>query len=188
MTMRLITYQPNPANRSTFVEFWSARYQYEKENLYDENIGRELTPKRILELFTWKNGTRLSGLKLASVKRNFVARRSELAQLSATENPEQFLKRFNAGGAIWRVFWLHCWCPLRFPIFDQHVHRAMRFIQTEESKEIPTKDPEKVLVYIRDYLPFHSRFAELDARAVDKALWAFGKFIAESNFPLQAVG
>lgn len=185
IAVQLIIYQPEWVSRNAFVEFWSARYQYGNGKLYDENIGRELTEKRILELFTWKNGILLSVNKLNSVTRNFVARRAELADVDANANVEQFLEVFNSGGAIWRIFWLHCWYPQRFPIYDQHVHRAMRFIETGRVDEIPKTDPDKIKTYTSEYQPFHDRFAGLDTRSVDKSLWAFGKFIKENNFPTQ---
>jgi hypothetical protein len=63
----------------------------------------------------------------------------------------------------------------------------MRFIETGVREEIPGKDPEKIRAYVENYMPFHARFDGLAQRAVDKALWAFGKFIGENNFPLKAV-
>lgn len=184
--MPMIIYQPLQANTTEFVEFWSLRYEYAEENLYTDNIGQELTEQRILDLYRWKNGTPLSGRKLESVHRNFVQRRSELAQFQPNESANEFLARFADGGAIWRIFWLHCWQPARFPIYDQHVHRAMAFIETGNPEEIPQYDPRKIEAYIQRYLPFHAQFAHIDGRAVAKALWAFGKFINEANFPMVA--
>ena len=45
------------------------------------------------------------------------------------------------------------------------------------------KDQDKIRAYVEQYMPFHARFDGLPHRAVDKALWAFGKFISENNFP-----
>jgi hypothetical protein len=182
--MPMIIYQPLQANQQQFIEFWSFRYVYAEENLYLNNVGQELTEQGVLELFQWKNGTPLSARKLASVHRNFVQRREELAQLQANVSANDFLAHFTNGGAIWRIFWLHCWQPNRFPIYDQHVHRAMAFICNGVPEEIPQYDPRKIEAYIDRYLPFHAQFAAFDGRAVDKALWAFGKFIKEVNFPV----
>ena len=180
----MFIYQPLQATLDQFVEFWSLRYAYIDEQLYINNIGQYLTEQRILDLFRWKNGTPLSNRKLASVNRNFIQRRQELIQLPPEENVTNFLNLFINGGAIWRIFWLHCWQPDRFPIYDQHVHRAMTFIQTGVAEEIPQYDPRKVEAYINRYLPFHSQFAAIDGRSVDKALWSFGKFLKEANFPV----
>jgi hypothetical protein len=184
--MQLITYEPVKADLRAFVEFWSARYTDYDDDFYEANVGQELTEVRILEWFAWKNGTPLSLLKRNSVLNNFVARRAELATIPADQTPTQLLGRFSAGGAIWRIFWLHCWQPSRFPIYDQHVHRAMRFIEAGVREEIPPKDPDKIRAYIDQYMPFHALFHGLPHRAVDKALWAFGKFIGENNFPSEA--
>jgi hypothetical protein len=72
----------------------------------------------------------------------------------------------------------------RYPIYDQHVHRAMRFIQTGARDEIPAADAQRINAYLDGYVPFHSLFAALDPRQVDKALWAFGKFLSENEFPV----
>jgi len=185
--VRLIIYEPVNADVKTFTEFWAARYTGYDDNFYHANVGHELTEARILGLFQWKNGTPLSGPKRTSVIRNFVARRSELDQIAADETASALLARFAEGGVIWRIFWLHCWQPARFPIYDQHVHRAMRFIQTGVREEIPEKDSEKIGAYISHYIPFHARFDGLPHRTVDKALWAFGKFVGENNFPEEAL-
>ena len=182
----MIIYKPLQVNRQQFVEFWSLRYEYAEESLYLNNIGQALTEQRILELYRWKNGTPLSDKKLASVHRNFVQRRDELAQLQPNDSANDFLAHFINGGAIWRIFWLHCWQPNRFPIYDQHVHRAMAFIENGTREEIPQYDPRKIEAYINKYLPFHAKFSAIDGRTVDKALWAFGKFINEVNFPVVA--
>ena len=57
-----------------------------------------------------------------------------------------FLRDFlsRPGGAIWRIFWLHCHYPNKFPIYDQHVHRAMACIIGMKSLEIPKKNQDKV--------------------------------------------
>ena len=179
-------YQAIEADQAQFVDFWSQRYEYAHEDLYDNNIGQELTEQRIVELFVWKNGTPLSERKRNSVSQNFVARRHELGQFQDNFNARDFFNHFENGGAIWRIFWLHCYRPEEFPIYDQHVHRAMAYIEAGEIEEIPNYDPRKIDAYIDRYLPFHQQFAAIDGRAVDKALWAFGKFINENSFPALA--
>jgi hypothetical protein len=181
--MPMLIYKPHRADSKGFVRFWSSQYWYGDDTRYEQNIGLELTEKRIQDLFEWKNGTPLSKLKQASLYRNFVERRAELDRLRKDENPEVLLAHFAKGGAIWRIFLLHCWQPKRFPIYDQHVHRAMAFLQTGEREEIPSYDPQKIESYCHRYLPFHAKFEGIESRSVDKALWAFGKFLKESRFP-----
>ena len=111
-----------------FVQYWSAEYDYATDSdLYTPHIGKQLTPETVRELFLWKNGSKLSVAKQQSVEQNYVGRLQELFDLSMDTPPAEFLKTFG-GGAIWRIFWLHCWQPSRYPIYDQHVHRAMTFI------------------------------------------------------------
>jgi len=193
----MLLYKPSYVPSTEFVDFWRRVYGNDEiEKLYSDNIGRELTEQRILDLFKWKNGTRLSNGKEASVRRNFVERRQELDQLQPDHTIENLLARFSEGGVIFRIFWLHCWRPDRFPIYDQHVHRAMAFILDGQPEEIPAADTPKTAAYINRYIPFHATFDSIDIpsvdraldRTVDKALWAFGKFLADNpNFPTAAV-
>jgi hypothetical protein len=185
--VRLLIYEPVKADLKAFIEFWAARYTGYDDDFYHANVGHELTEARILELFEWKNGRRLSEPKRKSVTRNFVERRSELDQIPRDEAASALLTRFSEGGVIFRIFWLHCWQPTRFPIYDQHVHRAMRFIEAGVREEIADKDLDKIRVYIDQYIPFHTRFDSMPHRAVDKALWALGKFVGENNFPDEAL-
>lgn len=168
-------------NVEEFVEFWSARYRYDSDDLYDKNIGKPLTQKRVLDLFRWKNGLPLSAEKQASVTNNFVAR-LDVVGVKGTETANDLLKRFPTGGAIWRIFWLHCIDRTRFPIYDQHVHRAMRFIQGAPG-EIPANAKKKLSTYQDDYMPFIRGLQAKDQRNLDKALWAFGKFLSQYAFP-----
>lgn len=184
--MPMFAYKPIPANRQQFVEFWSRWYDDAEEKLYIENIGKDLTDEqRVFDLYKWKNGTPLSASKRAAVQRNFIDRSKGMEPLPNNYSAQDFLARFDTGGAIWRIFWLHCCQPYRFPIYDQHVHRAMAFIEAGADEEVPKYGRQTIEAYTSRYLPFHAMFSGIDGRSVDKALWAFGKFIKQyqGRFP-----
>ncbi len=162
-------------SHAKFVQQWAPMYAYPLENNYDEHIGKDLSPDRIRALFEWKNGGILSGRKKDSVERNYVKRREELDALDPSTTAAAFLQRFAEGGAIWRIFWLHLWKPNLYPIYDQHVHRAMTWVQDRRPREIPRSDADKVSAYVNIYLRFYSDFSDINQREVDKALWACGK-------------
>ena len=172
--------QLEPSTPAAFVEYWKRYYNYENESLYDTHIDKPLTPNAIHDLFLWKNGGKLSKAKQASVERNYIARLSELETIPEETTAKQFLDRFNKGGAIWRIFFLHCWRPNRFPIYDQHVHRAAAVINTGGPEEITAwSDKRKVEAYLSMYFPWHEEFipANTTRRDCDRALWAFGRLI-----------
>ena len=183
--MKLFIYRPSAATPEQFVAYWSALYNATQDNtLYAPVVGQALTAEVVHQLFVWKNGSRLSGKKWRSVEDNYIARLEELRALPLDTNAETFLGRFSKGGAIWRIFWLHCWQPERFPIYDQHVHRAMSYIRGGRCEEINTwSDHTKISAYLHRYLPFYESFAGLEHRSVDRALWSFGKFVKNSRFP-----
>lgn len=179
----LIILTETSAGPSQFVDFWARRYHYagEADDLYTRNIAGPHTADSLRELFKWKIGHRLFEHSLPTVEKNFVGRIDDARKLSFDTDPRAFLREFGEGGAIWRIFWLHCW-DQRFPIYDQHVHRAMRYIEDFEIDELEGKpDREKITNYLDRYIAFVHRFDGIDAREVDRAVWAFGKFIRNWN-------
>lgn len=177
-------YREDPASPKEFVEFWGRQYQYPDESLYTEGLARPLTIDRIRQLYAWKNGGKLSRNKQRSVERNYIERLQDLNGMPLDTSARSFLDLFPSGGAIWRIFWLHIWQPQRFPIYDQHVHRAMSFIQRRSPEDLRQfSDNEKIAAYLERYLPFQHQFEGLDRRAVDRALWAFGRFVRDWEFP-----
>jgi hypothetical protein len=172
-----------------FVKFWAEAYNYSAgDSLYTKNIGQPLTEEGIRELFFWKNGGKLSKLKAKSVNDNFVSSISKLRTFPKDTPPDQWLNVFKAGGAIWRIFFLHIWNP-KYPIFDQHVFRAMKFIQTGEGLEIPSGDPKKVEFYLEKYLPFYfeleKEMKNPNPRNLDRALWKFGQILKRIKPPVK---
>jgi hypothetical protein len=183
--MKLISYVATIATKADFVSFWNNQYdllQYPEEP-YAKNLGK-LTEQSIMALFKWKNGGKLSALKEGSVRRNYISRVDEVRALGPEITAPAFLERFAEGGAIWRIFWLHCCRPV-FPMFDQHVYRAMRSIEEQASDELAGKsDTWKIELYLTQYLPFRRQFARLDQRKSDRALWSYGRFLKQWRFPL----
>ena len=175
------------ADRRTFVDFWARFYRYPKEEQYSENVGKSLTARRVLVLFEWKNGRPLSRAKKATVK-GFLSD-ARLPSRVDDESLRRYLLR--PGGPIWRIFWLHLQQPDRFPIFDQHVYRAMARVTGHNPREVPARPAAKIEAYLNDYLPFWRGFRDFDPRRVDRALWTYGKFVVgrlrdrESNCAIQ---
>jgi hypothetical protein len=173
-----------------FVEFWSAQWSakdrdQDRKN-YEPYIGEPLTCASLKALFTWKNQTNLSQNKQKTVER-FIYRLPELRCLSKDTDPKTFLETFAQGGAIWRIFLLHCWshsCGTRkYPIYDQHVHRAMSYICGGLREEIDGwKDSEKIGVYLGRYIRFFDHFRDEHPQKVDQALMVFGRFIKAYRF------
>jgi hypothetical protein len=160
-----------------FVRFWEQLYSGYDEDFYREKIGQPLTEKKqIVEWFEWKNGGKLSEAKTQSIHRNFTPQ-EHIAHDTDAGTLAAFLNK--PGGAIWRIFWLHLQHPRHFPIYDQHVHRAMAFMLNwpNRTSTIPAHNPTKVRNYLEVYRPFFNRFDDCDRRKVDRALWSFGRFL-----------
>lgn len=182
--------RPTIVGDNEFVDFWADQYRYSLEYLYENSISiKPFTDDAIRNLFLWKNGGKLSESKSESVERNYIQNKKH----ASVENAIGFVKEgqteeaaklardflindFPEGGAIWRIFWLHC-CDQRFPIYDQHVHRAMVFIKNGQLEELGAfSEEDKVESYLTKCRHFHSRFSG-EQRKVDKALVTFGLFL-----------
>jgi hypothetical protein len=158
---RFVVLRAERASAADFVSFWAARYDYPDYDVYKGNIGL-LTRGALLNLFEWKNGRALSEAKKRSVEQNYLDRLGYVRELGQIDG-RGFLNAFPTGGAIWRTFWLHCCHHLRHPIFDQHVYRAMIFLQEGDRDELERySDPEKIDLYLDRYSPFFGQFADLN--------------------------
>lgn len=189
---QLFIYTPSPPDSlRQFVEFWAERYHDPHELLYTGNINGPHTADGLAALFRWKIGNKLFSNKLPLLKRCFIDRLGEAGPLlkglggqAHREIACRFLNHFKDGGAIWRIFWLHCWDD-NFPIYDQHVHRAMTFIKDNGKKEELGKfnHSKKVQLYLDRYLSFFDEFPQMEDRKVNKAQWRFGKSLLDRSLP-----
>lgn len=162
-----------------FVEFWSARYPTVNEPTYQSNIGKQLTENRLLDLFKWKNNGPIAKHKLDSIRRNYIENKPIPPTIGDRNSLLAFIQK--PGGAIWRIFWLHCHDHSRYPIFDQHVYRAMCRMTVGHASEIPTTNAAKAKAYVDLYLPFLATFNYSDAKKIDEALWSYGKYLKGTN-------
>lgn len=165
-----LSFEINCLSIKEFICHWSDRYFYENEEKYDDNIGKPLTEESRLELFEWKNGSKLSAGKIRSVVSNYpLAFRGDLEG--------RYLDHKKTGGAIWNIFYLHCLFPQQWPVYDQHTHRAMIYIKTGGIKEIGNTKKKIYESYKNEYIPFLDSFDGYDGRKIDKALFSFGQFL-----------
>lgn len=202
---RIVICTVRPATLREFIEFWEARYfdgdqrQYGLEKLYTENIKGPHTIETLTELFKWKMGVFAFAKRIRSgLEQNFLSKIEKAKGLPPDISAIGFLQeQFPNGGVIARIFWLHCWYPIRFPIYDQHVHRAMVFVrsgQVNEADELSNhsdkKKIEQYLQYVSFFEPFRAVSEELynpesdgvPARKADRALVTFGLKLQSRSF------
>lgn len=153
-----------------FIDHWSSKYSYSDEYKYDNNVGKQLTEISLIELFEWKNGSIISKRKQKSIQENYPL------SFSGDES-WRYLNHKNSGGAIWNIFYLHCLSPSKWPIYDQHTHRAMKYIKYGLISEISITNKQKYESYKKEYIPFIRSFGQVDHRKLDKSLFAFGQFL-----------
>ncbi|MHB1100477.1 MAG: hypothetical protein ACYCZR_13075 [Burkholderiales bacterium] len=164
------TFKIEKNNLNEFIEHWSQRYFDNSEEKYTDNIGKPLTEKSRQELFEWKNGSTISQRKWESIVHNYPLEFSGDCE-------ERYLNHTQEGGAIWNIFYLHCLDQKKWPIFDQHTYRAMKYLQTGFVQEIGNTKQQKFVAYTQEYTPFLNSLGQHDSRKTDKALFAFGQFL-----------
>ena len=165
-------------SKEEFVNFWIKHYDWNRKG-YKENIGKELTEKRAIELFLWKD--RFAARRIDQIKQDFLNSNHPIPNsASDTVGLEKYFSKYPKS-TVYPVFWLHCNHPSEFPIIDQHAYRAMIFIKTgKKFNKFYNYEPAQRKFqqsYIYDYIPFIDNFGKIPIREVDMALMAFGQFL-----------
>ena len=168
-----------------FISFWSKLYAYDNAVLYNKIHHKVLSEKDIKDLFQWKNGMKLSQAKEKSLKIKILKKIKIINSLRATTeiDLDYFLKEFKEVSVVWKVFLLHIISPSMYPIYDQHIHRAYRFMNNEASDGIKASMNEatKLKFYFEEYYPFVKQSKIKDLKKMDEAFFAFGQFINIGN-------
>lgn len=170
-----------------FIDYWSELYSYGKETKYADNINPiNFSENNILELFVWKNGSILSNLKRESLN-NKILKKIEIVNTYKSHNNiniEEFKAEFKSVSAVWKIFLLHIIKPMKFPIYDQHVHRAYNYINGLPIEGIKNtiQDKEKLDFYFNNYLPLVDFIKPSDLKKMDEAFFAFGKMLNTGNY------
>lgn len=180
-----------------FVNHWANAYKYELEHLYVKHMPmKQPRYECLLDLFTWKNGTKLSARKQFAVIEKYTPLNPE----SYVFDANRYLTAKHSGGPVWNIFFCHINEPQTYPLFDQHVARALRWIlhdydDSEQTTIVlePHKDLSKAEIYdeylnwykpnleklIEQYPTFKTEYGNraIMMREVDKALFTFGRFL-----------
>ena len=172
-------------NLQEFISFWSRLYAYDNAALYDKIHYKVLSEKDIKDLYQWKNGMKLSQAKEKSLNTKIIKKLNIINSLRATIefDLDYFLKEFKEVSVVWKVFLLHIISPSMYPIYDQHIHRAYRFMNNEASDGIKASMNEatKLKFYFEEYYPFVKQSKIKDLKKMDEAFFAFGQFINIGN-------
>jgi hypothetical protein len=88
----------------------------------------------------------------------------------------------NGFGFIWTLFVLHCFYPRIYPLYDQHVYRAYKYM-VSNGRITTGMAPNSWEKYI-DYKKFFDNMLfELDIEfwELDRGLWSYGKALKQRN-------
>jgi hypothetical protein len=176
-----VVLRTQPSKAAVFVDHWSKHYDYKTMNLYDGSISGRITAHRIRRLYTWKNGMKLSTRKARSLERKIVKKITVIQRLRKQFNEATFNEHFGKLTVVWRTFLLHIIDPDGFPIFDQHVYRAYRYLVGLEQVGVH-RQPKVTMTAYGQYMTFYEAMVRRSRRSpklVDDALWSFGKFLSK---------
>ena len=166
---------------SSFVTSWSQLYSYPMEHLYEGNIHKRVfSIVDIAQLYEWKNGRRLSRRKQATFDTKIIAKLNRINDFKQELYISEFRNVFADISTIWKLFLLHIIAPGTYPIFDQHVFRAYKYLTTRMLQEIPLSNNQKDDIYFQYYLPFFNGMVTSSSqprKKVDEALFTFGRFL-----------
>ena len=189
--MNLLQFEiTNSKDLNSFVEFWSKLYSYSNELLYSNVIAKNVFEEDdIQHLFIWKNGMKLSDLKQKSLEQKIIKKLPLINFLKSNEtiDLELFKSEFKELSTVWKIFLLHIIKPSKYPIYDQHIHRAFLFIHNEDYSELSNtsiNNNEKEIFYFDRYLPFTEASNAKDLKKLDEAFFSFGQFLNTKNYRL----
>jgi hypothetical protein len=186
MNLKYLT--TNTSNHTEFIHQWSKLYSYSNETSYYNSITKEVFELNdIQNLYIWKNGMKLSASKQKSLDTKIKTKLSIINTLKKynTISVEDFKTEFKDVSAVWKIFLLHTIKPNKYPIYDQHIHRAFLFIHNEDWSNISNDtvtNKEKELFYFDRYLPFVKSINYSNLKKLDEAFFAFGQFLNTRNY------
>ncbi|UGU14250.1 hypothetical protein LS482_11050 [Sinomicrobium kalidii] len=168
---------------SEFIAFWSKQYYYPTNiSYYSENIHKkEYTEEDITDLYTWKNGMKLSVKKEKSLQEKILAK-LEILNVYKKEKElplNAFLSEFKGVSFVWKIFLLHILKPDQYPIYDQHIHRAFKYLHPENGN---LQKVSKNEFYFDHYLLFIKQQGVKDLKKLDEAFFAFGQFLNTKKY------
>ena len=170
-------------NLDDFITSWSKLYSYPLEEKYSKHITLcKFKSDDILELFTWKNGMKLSTPKKESLNHKVLSKLDVINSFKQQKNidVDSFKAEFMDLSAVWKIFLLHIVKPDEYPIYDQHIHRTYLFITNQDWRNITNasiSNKKKELFYFDEYYKFINGNKIKDLRIMDKACFAFGQFL-----------
>jgi hypothetical protein len=152
-----------------------------------DNSGKEYKDKYgITYSFTerWKPSAPVGYLTWIEISKIETEIQGEIPKEFPNEKPSIIVKMESQKGFgfIWSIFVLHCFYPENYPLFDQHVYRAYKYILSSEN-ESPSNAPSSWPNY-KKYCSFFKELVKstgLQYYVVDRALWAYGKHIKQNS-------
>lgn len=81
-------------------------------------------------------------------------------------------------GYIWALFTLHCIYPTEYPLYDQHVYRAYKYLLSD-GKDNPDTATNTWAAYTsyRNYFLGLLKEHKMEYQIMDRAVWTFGKSV-----------
>lgn len=174
------------ADFESFVEFWSQQYNNTKplEWAFDTfQLSKAIfTPQDLKQIFTSKEDTGTGFFSFAKVN-ELVKGIDTINKLKKTFEEELFKAEFGHLPIAGQIALLHIINPLNFPMFDPHIYRAHQFLKQGKIAELEDiSKAEQFNAYI-DYKSYIFALAgeKIVLRKIDKAMWAFGKFLNQES-------
>ena len=189
---------------TSFIHFWERVYdnlnsnkKYRDNDFYWNNIGIKgnslipLKEENIEPLFLWKYGKKLfqNEINISTNVKNRINELNEFRKITKLNWNyfEDFynqvaLKCVKTKAPVISLFIVHIAQPFKYPIIDQHVVRAYKYLSAEDKSHVR---PEEYIKLYKNYIDFFNELStksKLSFRNIDKALWAFGKFLKDKGF------
>lgn len=169
-----------------FVEFWANFYNQAKpkEWAFDAlDISKAfLTPSDIKSLFVSKEES-IGGFFSFQKMNELIKGVDALNKLRKQFDEELFKKEFGHLPIAGQIALLHLINPFIFPMFDQHIYRGYQYLKQQklmELEDLPKTEQFNAYIEYKSYI-LGLETERIVLRKIDKAVWAFGKFLGNEQ-------
>jgi hypothetical protein len=175
--------QKQPATFEVFVEHWAKHFNaYKPTEWLAEGLmfGKGLlSPSDIKSLFSGKEETESFSLFTLKSVSDVVKGYEVVRKLQKQFDEELFQREFGHLSVVGQIVLLQTIQPGKFPLFDAHIFRGYMYMKLQQIQELEDLSKTEQFNAYLEYKTF--AFAKLNdkmaLRKIDKAFWAFGKFL-----------
>lgn len=183
-----IIFEKKNADFVTFVNYWSEHFNFDRPlDWAIENVqfGKALlTPSDIKQLFSNKDISENNSFWVKKSIPELLKDWDTIRKLQKQFDETVFQNEFGNLSVVGQIVLLQVIQPGNFPLFDTHIFRGFSYLKKNKVLELNdlTKQEQFNAYLAYKTFVFAQKDENFTIRKIDKAIWAFGKYLENPNF------